>query len=294
MNRHATVPAAMSDDAQVVAEYLASSHWTSFLEELKGDVWHSHIYVDINVHPDSLNSILEAYFERRGRPLRRTIDYLTPDATASVAALHNIHPDGLPHFDLFFRFKEGPAIAPMPPEEGQDGKNILHWGKATLDEFHSQFPFKVVGEREEAEIRRYFSSRHWKRTLNMILDPDIIHLHCNLVINFDPKILELLAREALAAQGWTLDKVVPNIFNVHGSYTGKLVFLGTHPERVYDIGWKFDPETLIAPASEPWSRDDVPVGFDLCFTSEFNALIENNAPRRMTEGEIAAVIGTFG
>jgi hypothetical protein len=283
----------MTANATAVADYLASDHWTGFLKELEGDVWHSHIYADTCIHPDSLNEILEAYFARRGQPLMRAIDYLTPSADAPVAALHNVHPEGLPHFDLFFRFKPNRPLAPMAPEEAQDNRNVLHWGKAALDEFHAQFPFGIVGVEEEAEIRRYFTSRHWKRTLNMIMDPDIIHLHCNLVINFDPKILELIAREALAAQGWTVDKVVPNIFSVHGTYKGKLVFLGTHPERVYDIGWEFDPDTLIAPAEKHWSRDDVPVGFDLCFTSEFDAFVARNDFVRLSREEIDSVIASF-
>ncbi|UOA32846.1 hypothetical protein DSM110093_02653 [Sulfitobacter sp. DSM 110093] len=284
----------LTDHAKAVADYLASDHWNGFLKDLEGDVWHSHIYADTCIHPDSLNTVIEAYFAKRGQPLLRRIDYLTPSATSKVAALHNLHPDGLPHFDLFFRFKAGCALAPMAPERAQDGRNILHWGKAVLDDFHQQFPFKIVGVKEEEEIRRYFKSRHWKDTLNMIMDPDIIHLHCNLVINFDPKILELLAREALAAQGWTIDKVVPNIFNVHGTYKGKLVFLGTHPERVYDIGWEFAPDTLIAPADKPWSRNDVPIGFDLCFTSEFDRLIASQDFVTLSDEEIQSIIRTFG
>ncbi|MDD9746810.1 MULTISPECIES: hypothetical protein [Marinovum] len=293
MNTHSPDTDAMTAHARAVADYFASDHWTGFLADLEGDVWHSHIYADTCIHPDSLNAIFEAYFARRGQPLLRRIDYLTPSATAEVAALHNIHPDGLPHFDLFFRYKAGCTLAPMDHDRAQDGQNILHWGKAVLDEFHQQFPFKIVGVEEEAEIRRYFRSRHWKQTLNMIMDPDIIHLHCNLVINFDPKILELIAREALAAQGWTIDKVVPNIFSVHGTYKGKLVFLGTHPERVYDIGWEFGADTLIAPADRHWSRDDVPLGFDLCFTSEFDRLIASQDFIRLSDDEIASVVRTF-
>lgn len=272
-----------------VRAYFGSDHWMSFCDALQGDVWHAHQYIETSIHPDSLAAIIERYFAQRGEPLLRTIDYLTPDASSSLGALHNIHPSGLPHFDIFFRHSERKKLGPMDPAQAEDGKNSLFWGSAYMDRFYSGFEFRAIGDEEERKIRQYFKGRHWKDTIRKILDPDIIHLHCNLVISFDPKILELLIREELGRQGWTVDKIVPNVFLVNGVYTGKLVFLGRYPERVYDFGWKYNRDVLIETSMEHWNRTDVPLGFDLCFTSEFNNLIARNTYHRMSRDEIDSI-----
>lgn len=280
-----------------VAGYFLSQHWRDFLayhwDNPHEEIWHSHIYLSTSIHPDSLVPIIEEFFAQRGQELMRCIDYLTPKPETNLGALHNIHPKGMPHFDLFFRFDSDSIVAPMPVEQAEQGQNSLSWGKGYMDEFYAQFPFQAVGPSEEKIIDDYFGSRHWKDTLNLILDPDIIHVHCNLRLGIDPKIIELKARAAFAQQGWTIDKIVPNVFQVHGNYRGKLVFLGRHPELVYDIGWLFDPTVIVAPSFEPWSRDDVQPGFDLCFTSEFNALIDKESYIRLTEEEIAKICAHF-
>lgn len=279
----------MTKCVDAVKAYFGSNHWRDFCRALEGDVWHAHLYIETSVHPDSLTAVIEKYFQTVGRPLLRTVDYLTPNATSSFGALHNIHPTGLPHFDIFFRHSDSDLIAPMPPSEAEGGKNALFWGRSYMDGFYSKFEFRAIGDAEERQIREYFKGKHWKDTINRILDPDVIHLHCNLVINFDPKILEFMVKEELRAQGWTIDKVVPNVFLVNGTYTGKLVFLGRSPERVYDFGWKYDKDALLEPSTEYWNRDDVPLGFDICYTSEFNNLIARNSYRRLSDAEIASM-----
>jgi hypothetical protein len=274
--------------------YFKSDHWNQFLDfHLKNpetEIWHSHIFVETSIHPESLSTIIENYFESKEMGLKRKIDFLTPGPKSGLGALHNIHPSSLPHFDLFFRHNADVGLTPMSEEKGESGKNALSWGKKHIDDFYSQFNFKAIGPKEEAEIRNFFKSRQWKQAVNWIMDPDVIHAHCNVRISFDPKILELIARDELDSQGWTLDKVVPNVFNVRGEYRGKLVFLGNWPEKVYDIGWRYDPNVVIAPSLEPWGRDDCPPGFDLCFTSEFNDLIAQNEYVKLTETEIKEII----
>jgi hypothetical protein len=275
-------------------DYFRSEHWNNFcdfhLKNPDSEIWHGHIYVETSIHPDSLVPIIEGYFQGIGHELSRKIDFLTPGPETGLGALHNIHPPPLPHFDFFFRYNANSVISPMDREKAEKGENALSWGKKFLDDFYRQFDFKSVGPAEEDEIRNYFKLRHWKQTLSFIMDPDVIHVHCNLKINFDPKIIELISRDVLAQQGWTIDKVVPNVFNVKGEYRGKLVFLGSWPEKVYDIGWMYDPDVVIAPSLEPWGRDDCPPGFDLCFTSEFEQLIAADPYIRLEDSEVNSII----
>lgn len=279
-----------------IVDYFTSDHWENFLnyhvDHPEDDIWHSHAYVENSIHPESLEPIMEAYFEAQGRPLVRKIDFLTPLGT-TYGSLHGVHPEGLPHFDWFFRYNPDAILQPARDEWGEEGQNALSWGREYMVDFYQGFDFKPVGPTEEAAIREYFGSRHWKQYMNLVLDDDVIHVHANVRINFDPKVLELLAREELAKQGWTIDKVVPNVYNVDGTYTGKHVFLGRRPELVYDIGWKYDPDVVIERADEPWMRDDCPDGFDWCLTSEFDALIERDDYTRLEDDEIAAVIDQF-
>lgn len=279
-----------------VIEYLKSPHWNDFLNILidpERSIWHAHIFIDMMIHPDSFNTILEEYFIKRGHELKRKIDYLSPRPNIDFSALHNIHPDGWPHFDLFYSYSPDKVMAPMDPERGESGKNALHWGRAEMDEFYNKHKFIAVGPQEEQKIREYFSSRHWKDTLRLVMDPDVIHVHCNLQISFDPKILELIARDVLAAQGWTIDKVVPNMFKVKNEYRGKLVFLGRSPERVYDMGWIYNPGVVIAPSYEPWARNDVQPGFDLCLTSETMAFVNSKPFIKLTDDEIKTILAAI-
>ncbi len=275
-----------------VLDYLKSDHWNDFLASLQQDednkVWHAHIYAYSSIHPESMNEVLEGYFRKQGRELIRGIDFLTPGP--GVGALHNVHPKGLPHFDLFFRYNSDATFEPMDKEQAESGKNVLIWDKAFMDEFYKKFEFQAVGPYEEQQIRDYFKSRHWKTALNLIMNPDVIHLHINLRLGVDPKILELIARDALREQGWTIDYVVPNVFNVQGEYTGKLVLIGTHPETIYDFGWKFDPNVIIEPDYEVWNVEDAPPGFDWCLTSQFNALIAKDNYIKLTDEEIKSIV----
>ncbi len=280
-----------------ILDYFQSEHWTNFLDyhldNPSEEIWHSHIYVSTSIHPDSLVPIVEGFFAARHQGLVRCIDYLTPKPEIELGALHNIHPKGKPHFDFFFRFDGNVILEPMPIEKAEKRQNAISWGKSYMDKFYAQFPFQAMGPTEEKQLDDYFTSRHWKDTLNLIMEPDIIHVHCNLLLGIDPKILEIKAQEAFAAQGWTFDKIVPNVFQVQGAYRGKLVFLGRHPELVYDLGWQFDPTMICEPSLEPWSRDDVQPGFDLCFKSEFNALLEKDPYVRLEDEEIKVIVARF-
>lgn len=183
----------------------------------------------------------------------RRIDLHSPKTSA--VALHGIHPfGGAPHFDFVLRYNKDVILASMPKDakEAEAGENLLGLGKSHQDEFVKDYKFKTVGPKDEQEIRNYFLTTHWKKLLQYCTDKSVSHAHGYVEINFDPKILELIADEALAKIGWTVEKVVPCIFEVHGEYRAKICYMFGNPETVFDIGWVYNPDVVIKPVEEDW------------------------------------------
>lgn len=284
-----------SNLVQGVVDYFNGSQWKELMNEIMmephEEIYHAHVYADTNVHPDSLVEVMEGYFKAIGRPLDRVIDLMSPKP--NVIGLHTIHPIGMPHIDFFIRYNKDTVLTEMPPnaEEAEIGKNLLSWGKNYQDEFNSQFDFKTIGPRGDQEIREYFLSRHWKQTLEHVMDSNVIHEHGYVEINFDPKILELFAKEALAKIGWTVEKVVPCVFNVHGEYRGKIVFLIGHPEKVFDIGWYYNPDVTIRPSEEKWVLGTR--GFDSWTLDMYNKVVEDANFQKLTNTEIEKIVSSF-
>ena len=187
---------------------------------------------------------------------------LTPGAEGVIAA-HNVHPHNperalyTPHMDWFWKYDPDVIIQPSDPEKfGEEGQNILTWGKKHMDDYLSQFDFKCVGPKEEREIEKYFQSAHWKKGLRLIENPLYNHYHINVEINFDPWILKGFAVNALKEIGWKVDHVVPCVYKgLGGKYQGKMVFLGAYPEEVYDIAWYYNPDVGIRPTTFEFSGD---------------------------------------
>jgi hypothetical protein len=279
-----------------VTEFFKSEFWNDFvdnhLRHKDEVVYHAHIYVDTCIHPDSMHPITYAYWKSKGLPLDRVIDPQSPKE--HVGALHGIHPIGLPGFDYFFRYNKDVVIGPMPTNvpESEQGHNKLSWGKRYQDEFVKQFDFKVVGEEEDAQIRAYFYTKHWKETITNVMNPQIMHCHANFEINFDPKIFEIYTRYALAEIGWRVEKVVPCVYLVRGKYTGKNVFLVGCPEKVFDTCWKYNADVVLRPAEEPWIYDRDP-GFDNWYRPQLDAVLDADDFYRLTDGEVAEVITSF-
>lgn len=281
---------------QGIIDFFKGDFWNNFvtnhLHHPDDAVYHAHIYVDTSIHPDSMHPITYAYWKSKGLPIDRVIDPQAPKA--HVAALHGVHPWGMPTYDYFFRFNKDAVIAPMPADcaEAENGHNQLSWGKKYQDNFLEQFKFKAVAQAEDEQIRAYFRSKHWKEVLEHVLDPNIMHCHANYVINFDPKVLELFAREELAKIGWRVEKVLPCVYDVHGSYTGKNVFLVGYPEKVFDMCWKYDPDTVIKVADTTWVYDEQ-AGFDLWYRPWYDEIIDTDDFYKLTDEEIAEVIASF-
>lgn len=278
-----------------IVKFFKSDFWNDVLkkhlEDIERDIWHTHIYMDSSINPKPLTEILEGYFYKtRNLKLLRNIDFLSNNPT-KVTMLHNCHFESLPHFDVMCTFNSDEIIK---------GKKVESWGKEEVNNFYANFQFKAVGPKQESQIRDFFKSKYWKDGLKNIMNSDVIHLHFNVRINFDPKILEMIAKEVLASQGWTIDKVVPCIFTSkirNNKEMAKLVFLGSWPERVYDIAWDYDENVVIAPANENWVRAEKPPvgfeGFDWRFISEFEAQVKSENYLDLTREEIDRIISEF-
>ena len=49
-------------------------------------------------------------------------------------------------------------------------------------------------------------------------------------------------------KGWEVHYLCPNVYLLDDRYVGKIVFIGKQPEKVYDIGWRFNPDVSLEPA----------------------------------------------
>lgn len=281
---------------QGVIDFFKGEFWNGFIDNhlhYRNDtVYHAHIYIDTCIHPDSMHPIMYAFWKARGFPIDRAIDPQSPKP--KVAALHGIHPAGHPPFDYFFRFNKDVVVGPMPPElpEAEKGRNQLSWGKKSQEEFIKKFDFKVVGPEEDKIIRDYFLSKHWKETLENVMNPKIMHCHANFYLNFEAKILELYVRQELAKIGWRVDYAFPSVYDVRGEYTGKVIYLVGYPEKVFDTTWRYDPDVVLKPAEDTWiyGKD---VGFDNWYRPMYDEIIDANDFYKMTDLEIAEVIASF-
>ncbi len=278
-----------------VTEYFKGEQWQTHMEamrEKEEEIYHIHVYADTNIHPDSLYAIMEGYFKKIGWPLDRVIDYI--NTHGDVLGLHGVHPFNGPHFDFFFRYNADTILAPMPKDcpDAEQGENLLIWGKSFQDKFQEQFKFKTVGMHDEKLIRDYFLSKHWKDTLTFTADPEVTHPHGYVEINFDPKILELYAREALRERGWTVERVVPCVFAVGSEYRGKIVFLLGNPQKMFDIGWVYNPDVTIRPSEEYWCLGKHK-GFDVWTMTQYYDEVARHEWTRLTDEEIEAILAAF-
>lgn len=254
-------------------DYFHSEQWNQFMSDmlLRKDgceVYHAHIYTDTCIHPDSVSEIVNRYFDAVNRPLTRQTD---PQANRpGVASIHGIAPIDCMHFEIVFRFNKDAVMEAMPKSapEAEHGENLLCWDKDYIDAALTKVPFRSVGPQEDRIIQEYFHSRFWKMALDGILDERYTHFHLNFELNFHPKILELYMRQEFAKIGWTLDRVVPAVFDMGGlirargihlaeddprnAYINKLNFNLAHPQKMFDVAWMFNPDVTLRPAQQGW------------------------------------------
>ena len=273
-----------------VTEYFAGSdHWRRLCAALHGDPdpegSHVHAYVETTVHPDSLEAIMRGYFERMGWPSARKIDHMAPKA--GMGSLHGVEPKGKPHFDYQWFFNKGVGLRAL--NGGESGCNLLVWNRWYINQFYSQFPFRDVGPAEEKALEKYFRSAHFLNGLKFPVLPTTNHMHINVNASIHPDHIQKHAEVALAREGFKLYYTCPNVYLADGkNYRGKLVFMCQEPEVVFDIGWKFTPQAVIEPATEPWIFKDNP-GYDV-WTSSMLADVMNADYVRLTDTEILQVL----
>lgn len=277
-----------------VIGYFKSPQWKYFLEHVlnqsPADVYHAHVYVRTNIHPEDLAEIMEAYLEHLGCPVNRSIDRCAHYPPA--AGLHGILPSGKTFFDFFFLYDDEAVLSentdmPLHSPLLEHEHSLLIWTAESMKQFARQFSFEPVGIREKEAIENYFLSRHWKETIRQILDPEVVHAHSYVNINFDPVILEQYATRVFRQMGWMVERVVPCTFDVHGEWRGKISYVFGYPEKMYDIGWNYTPGETIAPSREIWCLGTR--GYDLWTKSMWNDCINAGNYTHLTTEELVAI-----
>ena len=204
---------------------------------------------------------MEAYLARKGMPIVRRIDVMAP--RPAMGSLHGVEPKGRPHFDWNWFFNPEVALAPTQGGTlGESGCNLCGWNRSYMNEYYSDFPFRKVGAAEEQALSAFFKSDYWHQGLAATTQSTTNHGHINCWSSVHPDIVQRFAEASLREKGWEIYYTCPNVYLVDGKYNGKLVFMGKNPEAVYDIGWKFSPDVVIAPVDEHWCFPDQ-VNYDL-------------------------------
>lgn len=241
---------------QGVIDYFKSDQWRRLMAALVQDPdptgTHIHSFVETCVDPRALQAIIEAYFGRKGYPIARRIDLMSP--RPQMGSLHGVEPRGLAHFDWNWFYNANIALAGSPGgERGESGCNLCIWNRSYLNEYYADFPFRqTIGRAEEEQIRAFFNSEYWHNGLEKCIDSRTNHGHINCYTSVHPDVLQKFAEASLREKGWEIYYTCPNVYLVDGKYTGKLVFMGKTPEAVYDLGWMFDANVVVAPVEGHW------------------------------------------
>ena len=273
---------------EIVDYFNASDHWRrllSLLQDPDPRGSHVHTYVHTSVHPESLELILRRYFDMVGAPIVRRINWIRP--RPNVGALHGIEPRGRLHFDFHYIFNDGVGLRPADGVE--NGSNLLHWDRHYIEDFNSQFSFRSVGPGEAGALRRYFSSEHWEEGLRIAARDDAPHMHINVETSVHPDAVAHYALDALDERGWEVYYVCPNAFLLGDGYTGKLVFMGKNPEKVYDIGWKYNPDVTIKATEVAWMFPEL-IGYDVMTTQMTEEELGLHPYVKLTTDEISRIL----
>ncbi len=289
------------DTVKGVVNYFKSDQWQELMRMLtqtEEEIYHIHMYWENRIDAQSLRNLMERYFPRKGLTLDRKIDLTSPKP--GVAGLHSVHPHDperslyIPAVDMYWRYNPDVVLEPASNDKGEDGKNLIGWGKTYMDNYYKQFDFKCVGPKEEREIAKYFQSAHWKKLLRFVESGLYTHVHANLEINFDPWILETVTIGVLKELGWKMDHVIPCVYiAVGGGYTGKIVFLTGYPEEVWDFGWYYNPDVVIRPATIEFSGfppEDGDISYDVWTKKYLYELLARDKYESLTDGQIEEIL----
>ena len=134
--------------AEEILGYFQSAQWKIFSENVlyvkPYSVYHAHIYVRTNVHPEDLEKIMIYLLGEMHMPITRKIDRCAHYPPA--AGLHGIKPQGKPFFDFFFLYDPNVTLAedpviPLHSSLLEKEHSLLIWTADAMKEFLNQFSF---------------------------------------------------------------------------------------------------------------------------------------------------------
>lgn len=227
-------------------EYFRSSQWKEVLSLVQErDVNHMHVYVDTCLDPATcLIPMFDRYFESIGWPSYRPIEVMADKP--GRAALYGIHLEDKANFEIYVRFNPDMVLAPMEAAAGERGGNLRVWRVDDIRRFHDQFRWRDITAQEKQEVGRFLRDNgHWDKALEYVLDPDVMHVHCNIETNVHPNVIRELALADLDRRGFRIKHSIHSIFNGGGKDTGKIIFLGLDPARTFDIAYYYNSDVLI-------------------------------------------------
>lgn len=279
------------DLIETVAAYFLSDHWKKAIEVLSisdEPIYHAHVYIETQIHPMSLEEIVKGYFAKIGRPVHRKIEIFTSGQVADSGSIHGIEPEGMPHFDLLWKYSPDTVIGPAKREH-----NVEYWGKRYMDDFYKKYPFKtsLTGE-EQAELEAYFETAAFRKYCELNEHRDVVHIHANVETSVHPDLIRAAALKAMARRGWEIEEAVPVAFQMRGQMHGKVVFIANRPEKIFDIAWAFNPAVTLIPSTRYWLTTESPT-YDARTMHELPLLLKRDPYRLLSLREIEAVIATI-
>jgi hypothetical protein len=275
------------DVAAGVAAYFRSTQWNELVRLLRTlePESHVHAFVKTSLHPDTLEALIKRQLHAIGLGVSRSNEILCP--APSRGTLHGIHPAGAAHFDINWIYDSGVAIEPLDDARGEQGKNLLYWDPAYMDAFYRGYEWRTVGAAEATRIREYLSSDHWDRGFDLIMDPEIVHIHVNVDTSVHPTVLAKFVTEAIAARvGWKLHRIVPNVVRSEGIYYGKLMLLFEEPEVSFDVGWNYDQKKILEPCGRQIFPGQREPGYMIVPARDLDHLLAQDPYRRLTVDQI--------
>ena len=236
---------------QGISDYFQSEQWKTAFEMIKDPaIDHIHVFVDSCLNPYTIDEVFVHYLTKQGHHFSRKPYH---GAIQDIKLSSNIEADDLPPFEIFSYYNSDLVLSPKPGRE-----EIEYWTAKDVEAFWSQFAYTDVKPEEEQEVRDYFtSSEHWRKAMEMVVDPDMEHLHINIETRVHPKVLAGYMREAFENQSWILNKIEHMIFSPsrlpkdQKQYYGKIMVMLKKPDITrFDVAYIFNPDVLIRPSTK--------------------------------------------
>jgi hypothetical protein len=280
-------------------EYFRSTQWREVVQAVQErDTNHMHVYVDSYLHPyQAFAPLVLGYFEARGWEAYRPYKQMTNKP--GHAALYSIDLRDKANFEIYIRLNQGAILAPMPPDLAERNANVRVWTDRYVRRFQDQFSWRHVSAAEEREVIEFFrTGKHWQRTLEYVVDPDVVHVHCNIETSVRPELIRRHAMDDLRARGWKFMHAIHSVFTRKGGLdTGKIIILGLEPERTYDIAWYYNPDIVIQPNTQDAGMvGDAGTGneYYVVRVSSGERELPKHAFHTLTSEEIAKILKNIG